>query len=116
MRFAYINGQDSTTRRTRIVKLFQEGKIDVLIASTILDEGFDAPNIRNVILAGGGKAEHRQTQRIGRGMRTNPGKVGVAVFDFKDKGKWLGVHSKNREKAYRKEPAYTVHELDWDEI
>lgn len=111
MRFAYISGQDPTARRRRIVQLYRDGKIDVLIASTILDEGFDAPATRFLVLAGGGKAEHRQAQRIGRGMRSSEAKDGLVVVDFLDRGKYLGAHARQREKAYRRERAYTVHEI-----
>ena len=116
MRFAYITGQDTTKRRARIVEAYRAGEVDVLIASTILDEGFDAPNTEFLILAGGGKAEHRQVQRIGRGMRTAEGKDVLCVVDFRDKGKWLGEHARQRAKAYCKERAYTVHELTAAEV
>ena len=79
-------------------------------------KGFDAPNTEFLILAGGGKAEHRQVQRIGRGMRTAEGKAVLCVIDFRDKGKWLGEHARQRAKAYCKERAYTVHELTAAEV
>lgn len=116
LRFAYINGQDTSKRRARIVEAFRLGEIDVLIASTILDEGFDAPATEHLILAGGGKAEHRQVQRIGRGMRTSDGKERLTVFDFLDTGKYLGKHAKARADAYRRERAYTVRELSRGEL
>lgn len=111
LRFAYVNGQDTSTRRKRIIEAYKRGEIDVLIASTILDEGFDAPLTEHLILAGGGKAEYRQLQRIGRGMRVSEGKDKLIVFDFLDRGKYLGKHSKQRAESYRRERAYTVHEL-----
>lgn len=114
--FAYISGQDSTERRARVIRAFREGKVNVLIASTIVDEGFDVPAIRFLVLAGGGKAEHRQVQRIGRGMRAASGKERLVVVDFMDRGKYLGAHSRRRAKAYAKERAYTVHELSRYEL
>ena len=116
MRFAYISGQDSSARRERILKAFKAGRIDVLIASTILDEGFDHPALRFLVLAGGGKAEHRQVQRIGRGMRTAKDKERLVVLDFLDHGKYLGAHARGRAKAYRAERAYTVAELSRAEL
>ncbi len=108
LRFAYINGTDTTKRRRRIIDLFRAGKLDVLISSTILDEGFDAPIAETLILAGGGKAEHRQIQRIGRVMRTHEGKERATVFDFLDEGYYLGKHSASRRAAYKSELAFDV--------
>ena len=116
MRFAYVSGKDTSQRRKRIVAAFKDGQIDVLISSVILEEGFDFAGLEFLILAGGGKAEHRQVQRIGRGMRVAEGKASLTVIDFMDKGKWLGEHSRQRAKAYRKERAYTIHELTAAEV
>lgn len=116
MKFAYITGQDSSARRKRIIEKYKAGEVDCLVASTILDEGFDAPATQYLILAGGGKAEHRQVQRIGRGMRTATDKERLVVVDFSDKGRWLGTHSKQRLAAYEREPAYTVVELTTHEM
>lgn len=116
LRFAYINGSTPSQRRRRIINAYKQGEIDIIIASTILDEGFDAPLTEFLILAGGGKAEHRQVQRIGRGMRVADGKERLTVFDFLDTGKYLGKHSTQRAKAYRREKAYTVRELTRQEL
>lgn len=116
MRFAYISGKDSSSRRQRILGLFKQGKIDVLISSTILDEGADLPSIETLILAGGGKAEHRQIQRIGRALRAAPGKDRATIFDFMDEGYYLGKHAAGRLAAYEAEPAFTVHEVPWYEF
>lgn len=116
MNFAYINGSDSSARRQRIIDAYKRGKIDVLISSTILDEGFDAPCTQTLILAGGGKAEHRQLQRIGRAMRAAEGKDRALIFDFMDEGYYLGKHSEGRLAAYEAEPAFEVARLRWYEF
>jgi len=112
MRFAFVTGtlkEHQGKRRERIEQLFRDGKIDILIATGILDEGFDAPAIRFLILAGGGLAEHRQIQRLGRGQRADEGKHELVAFDFFDRGHYLGKHSQARYDTYRQEPAYNVH-------
>lgn len=112
MQFAYINGADTTARRKRIIAAFKAGTVDVLIANKILDEGADVPAIAFLILAGGGRAAHRQVQRIGRGQRVSEGKDTLFVLDFEDEGAYLSKHSKERVKAYRQEEEYSVTELD----
>lgn len=116
MRFAYINGEDSTARRKRVIEAFKAGTVDVLIANKILDEGADVPAIAFLILAGGGRAAHRQVQRIGRGQRVSEGKTSLFVLDFKDEGKYLSKHSAERVKAYMSEEEYSVTEMDLDDF
>jgi superfamily II DNA or RNA helicase len=99
--------------------MFRELKIDVLIANKIVDEGVDFPMMETLILASGGKAEHRQIQRIGRVMRTHEGKERATVFDFLDQGFYLSKHSEGRLLAYEMEPAFEValiHDYEFDEL
>jgi superfamily II DNA or RNA helicase len=116
VRFAYLSGQDSGDRRRRILAQFRQGQVDIVITSVIWDEGVDAPNIENLILAGGGRAPHRQIQRIGRGMRKVAGKDRLTVIDFADRGYYLGRQANSRRRAYQKEKAYTTAEVRPEEI
>lgn len=119
MRFSFLTGtlrEHQGQRRPKLIEKFKRGKIDILLATGILDEGFDAPNVRFLILAGGGKAEHRQHQRIGRGRRASEGKDTLYVVDFRDRGHYLGKHSEARLAAYKAQPAFTVTELTVAEL
>ena len=60
----YLRGADPSIRRRETTRRFRSGKVDVLIASTIFDEAVDIPNIRYLILAGGGKSPIKLTQEI----------------------------------------------------
>jgi superfamily II DNA or RNA helicase len=111
VKFAFLTGKESSKRRGRIIDQYKRGEIQILLASTILDEGFDAPATEYLVLAGGGLAEHRQLQRIGRGMRSSEGKKDLTVVDFMDRGRYLGKHSKERLAAYRAEPSFNVTEV-----
>ena len=82
---------------------FRSGKIPILVASPIMDEGVDIAGIRTVILASGGMSYKRLLQRIGRGMRLQDGKVDVHIIDFEDTGvRLLEKHAKARMKVYKK--------------
>ncbi len=116
MKFAYISGEDSTARRKRVIEAFKTGKVDVVIANRILDEGSNVPAIACLILAGGGRAGYRQVQRIGRGQRVSEGKASLFVLDFRDEGTYLAKHSAERIKAYESEEEYSVTELDLDDF
>jgi superfamily II DNA or RNA helicase len=62
-------GLDSLEKRNNLKRSFSSGEFDVLLASSIFDEGEDVPNVGAVALAGEGSSMVRQVQRIGRGVR-----------------------------------------------
>ena len=112
----FLSGETPGYERNLAWETMRQGGADCLIASVIADEGLDIPNIEYLILGGGGKAPHRQVQRIGRGMRSVEGKANLTVFDFEDRGLYLGKHSRSRRKAYEREAAYVVAEITAEEI
>lgn len=101
----FIHGNSDIEHRTNTLHKFAQGELDILIASTIIDEGVDMKSIGCMVLAAGGKSMRQQLQRIGRGLRLN-GIDGnrVMVFDFEDKtNKFLLSHSKARKKIFKEE-------------
>lgn len=86
LRVSYIFGEDDQAARQAALNRLKKGEINVLIGSTILDVGVDVPAVGMVILAGGGKAEVANRQRIGRGLREKKnGMPNVAfIIDFAD--------------------------------
>lgn len=85
LRVTYIFGEDKQKARKEALADLKSGKIQVLIGSTILDVGVDVPAVGMVILAGAGKAEVANRQRIGRGLREKKVGPNVAfVVDFAD--------------------------------
>lgn len=102
---AFIHGSSEDEHRSGMLDAFSKGQLDILIASTIIDEGVDMKSIGCMILAAGGKSMRQQLQRIGRGLRLN-GIDGnsVMVFDFFDAtNKYLLDHSKQRIKIFKEE-------------
>jgi superfamily II DNA or RNA helicase len=116
LRASYITGMNKSEVRARALEHFRDGAVDVLVSSVILDEGVNLPDIRTLVLAGGGKAKHRLIQRVGRGQRKTEGKSSLIVFDFQDKGKYLGAHARRRAKTYEREPAYTLYRIGAKEV
>jgi superfamily II DNA or RNA helicase len=80
----YLRGEDPVTHRRRVVRGFKEGRVSCIVASTIFDEAIDIPNIRQLVLAGGGNSSIKAIQRIGRGMRAKEGENRLYVIDFLD--------------------------------
>jgi superfamily II DNA or RNA helicase len=101
----FIHGSSDVDDRASGLEKFSTGKLKVLIASTIIDEGVDMKSIGCMVLAAGGKSMRQQLQRIGRGLRLN-GIDGnsVMVFDFYDQtNKFLLGHSNERIKIFKNE-------------
>ncbi len=103
-----LDGTNSSEVRLEAIKKMKSGKLDVLIASKIFDQGIDIPELDALILAGSGKSSGRALQRIGRVIRGFPGKKDAVVIDFQDNCKYLNHHSKLRKQIYETEPKFKV--------
>ncbi|WLR46555.1 DEAD/DEAH box helicase family protein [Halobacillus litoralis] len=68
--------------REKYLREFRQGKIDMLLAVDILNEGIDIPEVDLVIFL---RVTHSRIiflQQLGRGLRLSPGKKKVTVLDF----------------------------------
>jgi len=109
----FIHGSTPIERRTEILKDFQDGLVNILITSVILDQGIDIPNIDVLILAGGGASKIKSLQRIGRGLRINEGKENLLVIDFADRThRYLAKHSYERLNSYSGEECFSIDLMD----
>lgn len=100
----FINGElDTDTRKQQLADV-KSGKLKVLIATTVLDEGVDISGIHCLILGAGGKSLRQVLQRVGRILRRKEEDNKALVIDFYDRtNKYLFNHSKEREKIYHEE-------------
>jgi superfamily II DNA or RNA helicase len=105
----FISGKETSEFRRQTLKDFKEGKIPILISSTILDEGVDVPNIDVGILAGGGKSSIKLLQRIGRTLRTGGSHDWVIIIDTIDlQHRYLAKHSYGRLQIYKEEDCFEM--------
>jgi superfamily II DNA or RNA helicase len=99
----FVHGAHSTEWRRSHIKRLQLGHFDVMVASIVMQEGVDIPDLRSVVVATAGKSVIGALQRIGRGMRVAPGKTTFEVHDIDDVGVTaLETQSAARARAYRK--------------
>lgn len=100
----FVNGLTKNDLRTELINQLNSKALDILVASTIFDDGVDIPEIHSVILAGGKKSPVKLLQRIGRGLRKSSTKSKVKIINFYDHMfPSLEKHSKERIKVLEEE-------------
>jgi superfamily II DNA or RNA helicase len=101
----FLSGKDKGSDRLEVLNAVREGRLSVLVATTIADLGLDVPSLTNLALAAGGKSSTRHLQRIGRVARPFPGKRFARVIDWDDSHihKWFREQAKIRRKIERAE-------------
>lgn len=70
------------SERTRVLRSFDNGNIQVLVAIKCLDEGVDIPSIREAYFISSTSNPREFIQRRGRILRKNPGKSLAEIYDF----------------------------------
>ena len=108
LRAEFISGELSTEERAKLLDEVRRGALDVLVATTLADEGLDIPELKSLVLYYGGKSKTRVFQRIGRILRPSPGKTVGVVVDLVDNTKYLGAQAVERRKMYATEPRWVV--------
>lgn len=79
---AYLSlGIDNETRRSEIER-FESGDCEELINVDICTEGYDYPALRNVVDFDTNGTHGQWVQKVGRVLRTAPGKTSCTVIDF----------------------------------
>lgn len=97
----WSHGQDKERdyKRHKLV----EGKVDVFITTSILQEGDVGDYIQRVIYAAGGKDKVSVKQFYGRSARNDGVSDNVEFHDFWDIGHYVSKHSRKRIKFLKKE-------------
>ncbi len=78
-------GAVKKSERRQILDDFRSGKVRVVVASTLADEGLDVPRLDRIVLAFPSRAKGRTIQRLGRLMRPHPDKQKAVLFDLVDR-------------------------------
>lgn len=95
----------SSEDRGKIIEKFSQGKIPLLLVTSIFDVGVDIQDLRSMIVASGGKSAIKAIQRLGRGLRKkSQGANKMTLVDFLDEAHpLLEEASLSRLGAYRGE-------------
>jgi superfamily II DNA or RNA helicase len=110
---AFIQGEVDGEMRKDLLNKVRKKQLQVLVGSSVADEGVDIPALGSAIMAGGGKSLIKSLQRVGRTLRPYPSaenneKKEAIIVDFYDRIRYLTGHSKKRMKIYESEPLFKV--------
>lgn len=95
-------GEVTAARRADLLGRLRSGALQAVTATTIADEGLDVPSLDAVILATPTGNVQRVQQRVGRALRSSPGKEQPEVIDLVDDwGPW-GGYAWRRYHLYRR--------------
>jgi superfamily II DNA or RNA helicase len=81
---ASIYGNMSYPERSKILRKYKDGEIQVLCNCQLLTEGFDEPSIQSIIIARPTKSKSLYCQMIGRGVRNFEGKDFCYLYELTD--------------------------------
>lgn len=96
LKIIFMNGQSKNRDQDMSV-------YDIIIATSIYDEGYNLPSLDTLILAAGGKSSIKLTQRIGRVLRLKTDGRFANVYDFIDTPKYLRQQYMKRRRILEEE-------------
>lgn len=100
----FLHGEVGQDLRREKLNDMRSGKLKVMIATSLIDEGVDISGIHALILGAGGKSLRQVLQRIGRALRKKKGDNTTQIFDFNDMtNRFLFTHANERRKIYEEE-------------
>lgn len=112
--FRAVWGDTEVEERNAIKKQLESGRIKLVLASTVWDEGEDVPGISAMIYAEGIKANTSAVQRVGRGMRRKEGENDVWIVDIVPTSHpTLRDHGMKRVKIWEQEGYEVVPVYEW---
>ena len=79
-----VSGGTNARERRDILESYENGRIPVLCACDLLNEGWDSPHTQVLFMARPTMSKTIYLQQLGRGMRKSSGKEFLMVFDFVD--------------------------------
>lgn len=77
----YVTSKTKLEDRMKKIENLKNGQLQILVSTSLADEGLDIPNLRLIVLLSQGKSRIKLIQRIGRVMRPYKGKTRGYVLD-----------------------------------
>lgn len=106
LKYGFVSGRSSMDERKQVVDNFINNKFDLIIASTVYDQGINLKSLDALVLADPGKSTAKALQRVGRVIRGNEGKTNAIIIDLYDDFLYVNKHCLSRWKIYNTEPRF----------
>ena len=108
LRAELATGAVKAEERKRIFDAVRARQVDVLVATTIANEGLDLPSLRTLVNARGGASPPMAIQVAGRLVRKDEGKDHATLIDFCDDAPFFREQCEKRAKIYATEPRWNL--------
>jgi superfamily II DNA or RNA helicase len=108
---SFISGKSGMKKRKEAIQNMRDGKISLLIASTIADVGLDIPRLQCIVEAGAGKSSVTALQRLGRIMRLFEDKKDCLFITYRDSAPFICQHIDKKLAIWRIEEEFVINEL-----
>lgn len=108
---SFISGKSGMKKRKQAIQDMRDGKISLLIASTIADVGLDIPRLQCIVEAGAGKSSVTALQRLGRIMRPFEDKSGCTFITYRDSAPFINQHIDKKLSIWRTEEEFVIYEV-----
>lgn len=107
----FISGKSGMKRRRQAIQDMRDGKIQILIATTIADVGLDIPRLDSLVEAGSGKSSVTALQRLGRIMRPFGNKTSCKFISYSDHVRYLNEHIKRKIDIWSTENEFIIRRI-----
>lgn len=109
IRCSFCTGSMSSQDRDYELRKLSDGELDLVIATTIFDEGLSVNEIDCIVLCGAGKSAPANLQRAGRGLRIKEKDNTVLILDYYDcTHRILSRHSKMRYNIFKNNEGFEM--------
>lgn len=107
---SFISGKSGMKRRKQAIQDMRDGRISLLIASTIADVGLDIPRLQCIVEAGAGKSSVTALQRLGRIMRPYYNKEECIFITYRHTAPFICQHIDKKIDIWRTEEEFVIYE------
>lgn len=104
----FISGKSGMKKRRQTIQDMRDGKVQLVIASTIADVGLDVPRLQSIVEAGAGKSSVTALQRLGRIMRPFEGKNECYFITYYDSAPYLSTQIDKKVDIWSTESEFVI--------
>jgi len=117
-----LEGQKTDTERSVLLQKLKNNEINVVLATTLVDEGIDIPPLVGLVMLLPGASRVKLVQRLGRLTRPHKGKDMAFTYLFDYSESKLGALSyiferqKKKRDDFMKKEGYEVQDVYWKDL